>query len=159
MSEAMSTIGDTMVICTMGTPRGVPDLIWRYMKAVTGWEMTQEDWINVNGMRIIQIQRAVLLLGGPDVFWDPEKDDDNPERWYDSLPSGPYKGLAPDRDELMEQRKTAYAEMGWDERGIPMMEELNKLGLQDVDAALKPLRHIFFSILKTTLIETDLLDR
>ena len=140
MSEARSTIGDTMVICTMGLPRGSPDLVWRYLKAVTGWELTQEDWMNVNGRRIIQIQRAVLLMGGPDVFWDPEKDDDNPDRWYDPLPSGPYKGLAPDRDELMKQRKTAYLEMGWDERGIPTSEELNKLGLHDVDAALESLR-------------------
>jgi len=140
MSEARSALGDTMVICTMGTPRATPDLVWRYMKAVTGWEMTQEDWMNVNGRRIIQIQRAALLLGGPDVYWDPEADDDNPDRWYEPLPSGPYEGLAPDRAEVMEQRKAAYAEMGWDERGIPTSEELNKLGLQDVDAAMKPLR-------------------
>jgi aldehyde:ferredoxin oxidoreductase len=140
LSEANSTIGDTMVLCNIGTPRGVPDLVWRYLKAVTGFELTQEDWINVNGRRIIQIQRAALLLGGPDVFWDPEEDDDNPDRWYDPLPSGPYKGLAPDRAELMEQRKTAYSEMGWDERGIPTSEELTRLGLLGVDAALKPLR-------------------
>jgi len=140
MSEARSALGDTMVICTMGTPRATPDLVWRYMKAVTGWEMTQEDWMNVNGRRIIQIQRAALLLGGPDVYWDPEADDDNPDRWYEPLPSGPYEGLAPDRAEVMEQRKAAYAEMGWDERGIPTSEELNRLGLQDVEAAMKPLR-------------------
>ena len=140
MSEARSAMGDTMVICTMGMPRAAPDLVWRYMKAVTGWDMTQEDWMNVNGRRIIQIQRAALLLGGPDVHWDPLEDDDNPERWYEPLPNGPYEGLAPDRDEVMEMRKAAYAEMGWDERGIPTSEELNKLGLQDVDAALEPLR-------------------
>jgi aldehyde:ferredoxin oxidoreductase len=140
MSEARSTVGDTMVICTMGTPRSAPDIVWRYLKAVTGWDVTQEDWMNVYGRRIIQIQRAALLLGGPDVFWDPVEDDDNPDRWYEPLPSGPYEGLAPDRDEVMEMRKTAYGDMGWDERGIPTSEELNKLGLQDVDAAMMPLR-------------------
>jgi aldehyde:ferredoxin oxidoreductase len=92
-----------------------------------GWEMSQEDWMSVNDRRIIQIQRATLLMGGPDIFWDPENDDDNPDRWFDPLPRGSYKWLAPDRDELMEQRKTAYSEMDWDERGIPTSEELNKL--------------------------------
>jgi aldehyde:ferredoxin oxidoreductase len=141
MNEARSTIGDTMVICNMGMPRGVPDLIWRYLKAVTDLDITQEDWINIYGRRIIQIQRAALLLGGPDVFWDPKKDDDNPPRWYEPLPSGPYEGSAPNRDDVMEQRKTFYAEMGWNEMGIPTSEELNKLGLQNIDITMKPLRN------------------
>jgi len=68
------------------------------------------------------------------------KDDDNPDRWYEPLPSGPFKGRAPNRDELMNQRKTAYADFGWDDRGIPTSEELKNLGLDDVDAALVRLR-------------------
>jgi aldehyde:ferredoxin oxidoreductase len=124
----------------MGQIRGVENLNWRYLKAITGWDISQEEWINVNGRRIIQIQRALLLLGGPDVVWDPVKDDDNPDRWYEPLPSGPFKGRAPNRDELMKQRKTAYADFGWDERGIPTSEELRGLGLDDVDAVLGQLR-------------------
>ncbi len=139
MSEARSTMGDTMVVCTMGVPR-LENIIWRYLKVVTGWELSQEDWINVNGRRIVQIQRAVILLGGPDVIWDPDIDDDNPPRWYEPLPSGPFKGSAPDRATLMEERKTAYADLGWDSRGIPSSEELRKLGLHDVDEVLEQLR-------------------
>jgi aldehyde:ferredoxin oxidoreductase len=120
--------------------RGGRELIWDFYKAVTGWDMTQEEWMDVNGRRIIQIQRAVLLLGGPDVVWDPLIDDDNPPRWYEPLPSGPYKGSAPDRDELMKERAKAYILMGWGEQGIPTTEELTKLGLQDVDKALESLR-------------------
>ncbi|MFB0522647.1 MAG: aldehyde ferredoxin oxidoreductase C-terminal domain-containing protein, partial [Candidatus Bathyarchaeia archaeon] len=59
---------------------------------------------------------------------------------YTPLPSGPYKGSAPNREEIMEERKKYYAEMGWDERGIPTTEELAKLGLQDVDKAMEQLR-------------------
>jgi aldehyde:ferredoxin oxidoreductase len=139
MSEARSTMGDTMVVCTMGVPR-LENIIWRYLKVVTGWELSQEDWINVNGRRIVQIQRAVILLGGPDVIWDPDIDDDNPPRWYEPLPSGPFKGSAPDRATLMEERKTAYADLGWDSRGIPSSKELQKLGLHDVDEVLEQLR-------------------
>jgi len=96
--------------------------------------------MDVNGRRIIQIQRAVLLLGGPDVVLVPLIDDDSPPRWYEPLPSGPYKGSAPDRDEVMKERANAYILMGWDEQGIPTTEELTKLGLQDVDKALETLR-------------------
>jgi len=140
VGEASSAIGDTMVFCTMTLGFGVTEPTWAFLKAVTGWEMTQEEWMKVNGRRIIQIQRACLLLGGPDIVWNPDTDDDNPPRWYTPLPSGPYKGSAPNRDELMEERKEAYVDMGWDGQGIPTIEELTKLGLQDVDKALEHLR-------------------
>ena len=140
LSEASAALTDSLVVCNISLGFGRTDHIWPFLKVVTGWEMTQEAWMTVDGRRIIQIQRAALLLGGPDVFWDPLVDDDNPPRWYHPLPSGPYKGSAPQRDEVLEMRKTAYGEMGWDARGIPTTEELESLGLHDVDRALAPLR-------------------
>ena len=140
MTEAAATIGDSMVYCNISVGFGNTAIAWPFLKAVTGWAMTLEEWMNVNGRRIIQIQRAALLLGGPDVFWDPLEDDDNPPRWYTPLPSGPYKGSAPKREDVMTERGTVYADMGWDERGIPTTEELTKLGLKDVDKAMTPLR-------------------
>lgn len=140
-TEAASTIGDSLVFCGMSLGFGArEEIVWGFLKAVTGWEITQDEWMNVNGRRIIQIQRAALLLGGPDVVWDPKTDDDNPPRWYTPLPSGPFKGLAPNRAELMEERKKSYVILGWDERGIPTTEELTKLGLQDVDKEMAQLR-------------------
>jgi aldehyde:ferredoxin oxidoreductase len=140
IGEAASAISDSMVFCGIAMGFGVTEPVWAFLKAVTGWDMTQEQWMNINGRRIIQIQRAALLLGGPDLIWDPVVDDDNPPRWYTPLPSGPFKGMAANRGELMEERKRAYAEMGWDEQGIPTTEELVKLGLQDVDKAMEQLR-------------------
>jgi aldehyde:ferredoxin oxidoreductase len=140
MSEARSTIGDSLVVCTISFPPGLRNIEWEYFKAVTGWDMTAEEWTNVNGKRIIQIQRAVLLLGGPDLFWEPEIHDDNPPRWYTPLPTGPYKNAAPNREQLMIERKNAYTMMGWDDRGIPTSEDLKNLGLDDVDKALEKLR-------------------
>jgi len=138
--EARSTIGDSLVYCTMSGPPGLRGIEWDFFKAVTGWDMTAEEWTNVNGRRIIQMQRAVLLIGGPDIVWETDVHDDNPPRWYEPLPSGPYKGSAPNRDELMEQRKEAYLAFGWDENGIPTSKELNSLGLGDVDKALDAIR-------------------
>ncbi len=140
MTEAGSALTDSLVVCTISLGFDGRGIIWDFYKAVTGWEMTQEEWMDVHGRRIIQIQRAALLLGGPDVIWDPLVDDDNPSRWYEPLPSGPYKGNAPNRADLMKERANAYTEMGWDAQGIPTPEELTKLGLPDVDRAMQPLR-------------------
>lgn len=140
IGEARMVLGDSMVYCFLSVAWGISDIVWSFVKAVTGWDMTEEEWMNVKGRRIIQIQRAALLLGGPDIVWDASTDDDNPPRWYTPLPSGPYKGSAPKRAEVLEMRKEAYAELGWDENGIPTTEDLKKLGLDEVDRAMEPLR-------------------
>jgi len=88
----------------------------------------------------VTLQRAFLLMGGPDIYWEPIKDDENPPRFYEPLPSGPWKGKTTDR-ERVETRRLAYFEtLGWDERGIPKKETLERLGLGDVEAAMKKLR-------------------
>jgi aldehyde:ferredoxin oxidoreductase len=141
LSEARSTIGDSLVYCTMSSPPNLRNVEWEFFKAVTGWDMDAEEWTNVNGRRIIQIQRAALLLGGPDVIWEPDVDDDNPPRWYTPLPSGPFKGASLDREKLRSERIEAYKSMGWDAKGIPTSEDLKKLGLESVDKALQLLRN------------------
>jgi aldehyde:ferredoxin oxidoreductase len=135
-SEAGSALGDSMVYCSM-SGRGVLEQLF---EPITGWAMTPEDWAEVKGRRILQIQRAALVLGGPDLIWDAEEHDENPPRWYEPLPSGPQEGNAPSREECMRLRREYFEMMGWDERGIPTTEELRKLGLDTVDNALQELR-------------------
>ncbi|MDQ1279495.1 MAG: aldehyde:ferredoxin oxidoreductase [Thermoproteota archaeon] len=137
--EADVTLGDTMVFCTIGT-RITRQEVWDFYKAVTGWTITNDEWLNTYGRRIVQIQRAAILIGGPDITWDAARDDDNPQRWYQPLPTGPKAGSAPTHAEFLEARKKAYEAFGWDEKGIPTTAELKRLGLEDVDKALAPLR-------------------
>jgi len=134
--EAGGALGDSLVYCMM-SGRGALEQLYQ---PITGWAMTAEDWAETHGRRIIQIQRAALLLGGPDFVWDPVEDDDNPQRWYEPLPTGPHKGAAPTRADCLEARGEYYQSMGWDENGIPTTEELTKLGLDSVDEALEGLR-------------------
>jgi aldehyde:ferredoxin oxidoreductase len=61
-------------------------------------------------------------------------------RFYEALPSGPYKGKSADRAKVEQDRKKYYRAAGWDRNGIPRSEILRKLGLQDVDRALGKLR-------------------
>ena len=72
--------------------------------------------------------------------WEPVVDDENPPRFYEPLPSGPYKGRTTDI-ELVESKRAAYFEtLGWDERGIPTQETLERLGLGELEHAIKRLR-------------------
>ena len=132
-----SVFGDSAVVCGFCF---YDDLIWDYARAVTGWDVTKRGWCTEWGPRIVTLQQAELLLGGPDVFWDPDKDFDNPPRYYEPLPSGPDKGKTTDRKAVEELKQSYYKTLGWDERGIPTKETLERLGLEDIDRHLHKLR-------------------
>ena len=132
-----SVFCDSAVVCGFNY---YDKLIWDFARAVTGWDITKHRWCTEQGPRIVTLQQAALLLGGPDVFWDPDKDFDNPPRFYEPLPSGPYKGKTTDREAVKELIQGYYSTLGWDRRGIPTKEALEKLGLADVDPHLSKLR-------------------
>jgi aldehyde:ferredoxin oxidoreductase len=138
MSSAVFT--DSAVFCNFcffGIPQS---LVFDFAKAVTGFPISQESWRKENGPRIVTLQKALLLIGGPDITWSPIEDDENPPRFYEPLPTGPYKGKTTDR-KLVEQKRHVYFEtLGWDERGIPKKETLEKLGLVDLEPMLNNLR-------------------
>ena len=103
-------------------------------------DLVMEKWRRVNGPRIITLQKALLLLGGPDVVWDPVKDEDNPPRFYEPLPSGPYKGQVTDKERVDIRTQAYYETLGWDERGIPTKKTLEKLDIADVEPLMAKLR-------------------
>ena len=88
-------------------------------------------------MRILQIQRALLLLGGPDFNWIPEQHDKNPLRFHEPLPSGPYKGRKVQKNKFNTEKKKYYKAVGWNDNGIPKPNQLKKLGLEDVNRVLE----------------------
>lgn len=136
-SELNIILHDSGVYCWFNTFKIETPLIIDFLNAVTGWKVTYDDWINTMAMRILQIQRAALLIGGPDVKWKASVHDDNPPRFYEPLPSGPKAGATADRSEVQKMTKEYYKAVGWDEQGIPESKTLKKLGLEDIDAALK----------------------
>ena len=72
--------------------------------------------------------------------WTPKVHDDNPNRFYEPLPSGPCKGKAADRTSVRESVQQYYQEVGWDENGIPKSETLKKIELGDANKALRKIR-------------------
>ncbi|MGD2142216.1 MAG: aldehyde ferredoxin oxidoreductase C-terminal domain-containing protein, partial [Candidatus Bathyarchaeota archaeon] len=138
LSSAVFT--DSAVICNFcfyGVPQ---ELVFDFAKGVTGFPITRESWRTINGPRIVTLQRALLLLGGPDVFWDPLEDDENPPRFYEPLPTGPYKGRTTDRKLVEEKRAVYFETLGWDSRGVPKKETLQRLELGELESSMKSLR-------------------
>ncbi|MEM2888667.1 MAG: aldehyde ferredoxin oxidoreductase C-terminal domain-containing protein, partial [Candidatus Bathyarchaeia archaeon] len=76
----------------------------------------------------------------PDLRWKPLKDDDNPPRFYEPLPSGPFKGSFISKEVIEKRKREYYEAIGWDKNGIPKSDVLKKLNLQDVDKALEKIR-------------------
>jgi aldehyde:ferredoxin oxidoreductase len=121
---------DCAVFCTF-TARGPSQaLIFDFAKAITGFPITIHQWRSVTGPRIVTLQKALLLMSN---MWEPIKDDDNPPRFYEPLPTGPYKGQITDKERVDIRIQAYFDTLGWDERGIPKKETLDRLDLGDVD--------------------------
>ena len=119
---------------------GTKGLQWKFLHAITDWDMTEREWKRESGPRVVHIPRAAKLIGGPDISWRLSEDDDNPPRFYKPLPSGPYKGFATRREDMDQKKAQYYKAIGWDKKGIPKPSVLKKLGLNDVDKALDKVR-------------------
>lgn len=137
--EDGSIRNDSLVICNFVTASSSSTHIWEMLQAVTGWDIDSKAW-KEKALRILNIQRAALLLGGPDENW--VKKDKNPPRFYEPLPNGPYKGKKANKDEVNTQIKQYYNQVGWDDRGIPSSETLQKLDLHSVDTKLNEIRKL-----------------
>ena len=136
--EFTAAFEDSAVICSFNA---VDDLPYQFLKAITGWEISSEKWFREHARRIVSLQRVLLLLGGPDLYWDPRIHDDNPPRFYEPLPSGPFKGRAVDRTELEKQKKEYFDYLGWDQYGIPRDETLRELGIGELSEATRRIRN------------------
>jgi aldehyde:ferredoxin oxidoreductase len=136
-SELHSIWSDSAVYCFFTTFTLEFDQIAGFYQAVTGWELPKEIWFNEKGLRILQLQRTVALLGGPDAEWRSKHDDTLPSRFWDPLPSGPHKGKSIDKDAFESLKSEYYTAAGWNEEGVPTPEILRKLDLKDVELKLK----------------------
>lgn len=139
-SELMEIFNDSGVYCnfnSFGLPR---NLRFDFYEAVTGLKLTRKDWCIKKAIKTLQLQRVMLLLGGPDQKWTPKIHDANPSRFYEPLPAGPYKGKTADKSAVEDYKKRYYKAAGWDKNGIPKSETLRNLGLTDADKTLEKLR-------------------
>lgn len=102
-----------------------PDHMVEMVKAVTGWQVTIEELLEV-GERRLNMMRAFNGLHGIDRKYDtlPEKFINKP------LEDGPTDGWRVEKDAFDEALNEYYRQSGWDEEtGNPTRETLTRLGL------------------------------
>jgi len=116
---------DSLVTCRFNTRMNV-DLLSQALSAVTGWDFTWEEGMNV-GRRIVHLLRAFNTRHG--IIG---REVDRPSARYGSAPdSGPGKGRS--LQEVWDKMLDAYyAGMGWDSMGKPLPETLERYDLDHV---------------------------
>lgn len=135
--ELAIIMADSAVYCEFTATMLRFKAIIEFYNAVTGWDLTEEEWFNKKAQRILHLQRAMLLLGGPDIYWKPKVDDDNPPKFWEPLASGPFKGKTLNRAKFEQARDQYFKSIGWNENGVPTSEKLRILDLLDVKSKLK----------------------
>jgi aldehyde:ferredoxin oxidoreductase len=124
---------DSLVLCGFWSPNTETSL--ELLNASTGFGVDEEELNTTLMPRWLALQRTPLLLAG----WSHE-DDTNPPRFYEPLPSGPQKGMKVDKATEQKNVQEGYRACGWDKKGIPTSETLERLGLPYLDEALNPYR-------------------
>ncbi|MBI2854174.1 MAG: hypothetical protein HYX87_04545 [Chloroflexi bacterium] len=116
---------DCLGVCRQAN-REVPELLVGMLNAVTGWDFTWEEAMQV-GLRVVNLFRAFNVRHG----YKPDAEAPSPR--YCSIPvDGPAKGKDI-TSELEKMSEVFYREMGWDRAsGKPLPETLRGLDLASI---------------------------
>lgn len=128
---------DASGACTFGTQVGAEIPLIQWLNAATGWNFSDQDYL-VIGERIEQLRHAFNVREG----LNPSHDFRLHPRisGHPPLDKGPAKGVSLDLDGMVE---AFYKAMGWDlSTGLPDLERLERLNLNEVIAALHPDRSL-----------------
>ena len=117
--------------CFFGTQVGGPIPLCEWMNAVTGWELTPDEYL-VPAERVHLLRHAFNVREGLNPIRD-----FRPHPRICGMPPlehGPARGVTVDFDTLA---RSYYEAMGWDvETGRPSRERLERLGLEEVRKVL-----------------------
>jgi aldehyde:ferredoxin oxidoreductase len=128
LTELFYSMMDTVELCqfvwgpawTLYGPQETADMI----KAVTGWDVTIEELMQV-GARRLNLMRMFNAREGFD-----RKQDKLPKKFFKALKgSGPTAGKALTHDEVEAALDEYYRLAGWTPEGIPTAPTLEKLGI------------------------------
>ncbi|RLG55458.1 MAG: aldehyde ferredoxin oxidoreductase [Thermoproteota archaeon] len=115
---------DSMVVCKFVTFAYWVDDLAKQLSAVTGWDVTPEEFMAI-GERIWNAERVFNILS----FGDGKEYDKLPERFTKTaMPAGPIAGHTARLDEMLPEY---YKLRGWVD-GRPTRETLERLGLKEL---------------------------
>jgi aldehyde:ferredoxin oxidoreductase len=128
LTQAFYSMMDSLELCqfvwgpgwTLYGPQETADMV----KAVTGWDVTVEELVEV-GIRRINLMRVFNAREGFD-----RQDDKLPKKFFKELKgSGPTAGIALTHAEIESAIDEYYRLAGWTNNGIPTEESLKKLDI------------------------------
>ncbi|HEY6042897.1 MAG TPA: aldehyde ferredoxin oxidoreductase C-terminal domain-containing protein, partial [Anaerolineae bacterium] len=112
---------DTLVMCHFlpYSPQQLTDVT----NAVTGWDMTPLDYLQV-GERAMTLGRMFMIREGLD-----GASDSLPKRFFQKFASGPLTNVDYTEERFGAALVEYYAQSGWDASGRPTKEKLTELGI------------------------------
>ena len=136
-SEDHRAVADSLEVCKFIVRTVLLRPVWmaNYLKAVTGWDIAEEELMTI-GERIVNLERLFNIRQGLT-----RKDDTLSDRFLkEPIPTGPKKGQVLDLEPMLNEY---YQARGWDiENGRPADETLNRLRLYDYAASPYPVSPI-----------------
>lgn len=130
-----------LVMCSFASGSvGGPAVFGPLVQSLTGWPYTQADFTTL-GERVFNMERAFNIITqeitNPATQWD----DLWPRRWLEPMPTGWARGTTQVTEAAVKNNlATFYKDRGWDDRGFPTADTLQKYGLTYVDDLLKKYR-------------------
>jgi aldehyde:ferredoxin oxidoreductase len=129
-TQHLSAVGDSLVQCRFVTEGGlgqeINDEFCNLVYAVTGWRPSTAELAEI-GERIFNMERIFNVREGIR-----RKDDTLPYKvMAQEIRQGPRKGHRVPPERFTELLSSYYQLRGWDENGIPSMETLKRLGLNE----------------------------
>ncbi len=127
---------DALVVCSWHAAFIDPPLYLNLLNAATGSCLQLPDW-GLTANRMLTLSRCYNLREG----MRPLSDDVLPDRLHDdALTKGPKAGAVYDRERFRVDRAAWYRERGYDEKGLPTPELLQRLGLGFVAEVVEGIR-------------------
>ncbi|MBW2031721.1 MAG: aldehyde ferredoxin oxidoreductase family protein [Deltaproteobacteria bacterium] len=119
--QSKRIICDSLVLCDF-LPYSYTQ-ISSLLSAVTGWETSVAEHIRISE-RILTMCRMFNVREGLS-----EADDRLPSRFFSPTRNGPLADKALDVEEMEKAKHYYYRLMGWDDKGVPLPERLEELGI------------------------------
>ena len=131
-SQHYTALGDSLTQCRFVSEGGWgKEVNENYRDAInhaTGWDLSVEDVERI-GERVYNLERLVNVARG---VAGREADDLSYRVTHEPIPDGPAEGMYCPPEELDAMLTEYYEFRGWDERGRPTEETLDRLDMRDV---------------------------
>ena len=117
----------SLTVCEFSRSGIANDTYAALVSAATGWSINYNELLKY-GERTWNVIRMFNVREGV----DRKADSTIPKRFKEPLPSGPAKGHRITDEDFNKLLDWYYEARGWDENGIPTIEKLTELGLEDM---------------------------